>query len=85
MIINQFETIKKVRQWFEELITIIMTTNIICGFVTVKLNHNITGNSPIELICEIVSFTYKFQHQVKFQPMLRDIEDGTDIHSCRIG
>ena len=53
------------------------TTNIICGIVTVKLNHNITGNLPIELVCDIVSFTYKFQHQLKFPPVLQDIEDGT--------
>ena len=54
-----------------------MTTNIICGSVTVKLNHNIAGNLPIELVCAIASFTYKFQHQLKFQPVLQNIEEGT--------
>ena len=54
-----------------------ITTNILCDILTVKLNHNITRNLPIELICEIVSYTYKFQHQLIFQPVLRDIEDGT--------
>ena len=48
-----------------------------CGILTVKLNHNITRNLPIDLIHEIVSYTYKFQHQLKFQPVLQDIEDGT--------
>ena len=48
-----------------------------CGIVTVKLKQNITRNLPIELVCEIVSFTYKFKHQLKFQPVLQDIEDGT--------
>ena len=41
------------------------------------MNHNITGNLPIELICEIVSFAYEFEHHLKFQPVLGDIEDGT--------
>ena len=54
-----------------------ITTNILCGILTVKLNHNITRNLPIELICEIVSYTYKFKHQLKFQPVPWDIEDGT--------
>ena len=54
---------------------IIISTNIICGIVTVKLNNNITGNLPIELVCEIVSFMYKFQHQLKFQPVLQYIKD----------
>ena len=52
-------------------------TNIMCGILTVKLNHNVTRNLPIELICEIVSYTCKFQLQLKFQPVLRVIEDGT--------
>ena len=42
-----------------------------------KLNYNITRNLPIDLIREIVSYTYKFQHQLKFQPVHQDIEDGT--------
>ena len=46
-------------------------------FATVKLNHNITRNLPIDLICEIVSYTYRFQKKLKFQPMLQNIEDGT--------
>ena len=71
------ETIKKVRQCFDQMIIIIITTKIICGIITVKLNHNIVANFPIELVREIVSFTYKFQHQLKFQLMLRDMEDGT--------
>ena len=71
------ETTKNVRKWFKQQNTIITTTNIICGIVTVKLNHNITANLPIEQSCEIASFMYKFQHQLKFQPVLRDIEDGT--------
>ena len=71
------ETIEEVRQWFDQIITIITKTNIMCGIVTIKLNHNITDNLPIELVCEIVSFIYKFKHQLKFQPVLRDIEDGT--------
>ena len=54
-----------------------LTTNILCGILTVKLNHDITKNLPIDLICEIVSYTYKFQHQLKFQSVLRGIEDGT--------
>ena len=41
------------------------------------MNHNITRNLPIELVCDIVSFTNKFQHQLKFQPVLQNIEDGT--------
>ena len=48
-----------------------------CGILTVKSNHNITRNLPIRLACEVVSFTHKFKHQLKFQPVLRDIEDGT--------
>ena len=52
-------------------------TNIICGIVTVKLNHNITANLPIELVCEILSFMFELEHQLKFQPMLQNIEDGT--------
>ena len=40
-------------------------------------SQNITGNLPIDLVCEIVSFSYKFQHQLKFQPVLQDIEDST--------
>ena len=48
-----------------------------CGILTVKLNHDIARNLPIELICEIVSYTCKFKHQLKFQLVLRDIEDGT--------
>ena len=44
-----------------------ITTNIWCSILTVKLNHDITRNLPIELICEIVSYTCKFQHQLKFQ------------------
>ena len=42
-----------------------------------KLNDNITGNLPIEFVPEIVSFTYKFEHQLKFEPVFQDIEDGT--------
>ena len=67
----------KVRQWFKQWNTIIITTNINCGIVTVKLNHNITGNLPIEMVYKIVSLMYEFQHQLKFQPVLRKIEDGT--------
>ena len=48
-----------------------------CDISRVKLNYGITRNLPIELVCEIVSFTYKFKHQLKFQPVLQDIEDGT--------
>ena len=59
-----------------QIITIITKTNIVCGIVTVKLNHNNADNLPIELVREIV-FMYKFQHELKFQPMLQDIEDGT--------
>ena len=51
-----------------------LTTNILCGILTVKLSHDITRNLPINLIREIASYTYKFKHQLKFQP---DIEDGT--------
>ena len=54
-----------------------ITTDILCDILTVKLNHDITRNLLFELIREIMSYTYKFQHQLKFQPMLRDIEDGT--------
>ena len=43
-----------------------ITTNIFCGILTVKLNHDITRNLPIKLIGEIVSYTYKFKHQAKF-------------------
>ena len=53
-----------------------ITTNILCGILTVKLNHDITRNVPIELICEIVSYTYNFKHQLKFQPVIQHIEDG---------
>ena len=42
-----------------------------------KLNHDVTRNLLIELVYEIVSYTYKFQHQFKFQSVLQDIEDGT--------
>ena len=54
-----------------------ITTIILCGILTVKLNHNITRNLPIELIIEIVSYTNKFKHQLKFQPVIQDIKDGT--------
>ena len=46
-------------------------------YLTVKLNHDITRDLLIELIREIVSYTYKFKHQLKIQPVLRDIDDGT--------
>ena len=52
------------------------TTNIICGILTVKLNHNITRNLPIDLICEIFSYTYRFQQKLIFQRVLQDIENG---------
>ena len=69
--INDNQTIRNNKNGkFDQIIKIIITPNIICGIVTVKLNHNITANLPIELVCEIVSFTYKFQHQLKFQPVL---------------
>ena len=58
-----------------------ITTNILCDMLTVKLNHNITRNLPIDVIREIVSYTYRFQQKVKqkrkFQRVLQDIEDGT--------
>ena len=54
-----------------------LATIILCGILTAKLNHNIARNLPIDLICKIVSYTYKFQHELKFQLVLRDIEDGT--------
>ena len=54
-----------------------ITNKIMCGILTVRLNNNITRNLPIDLIREIVSYTYKFKHQLKFQPVIRDIEDGT--------
>ena len=45
------------------------------------MNHNITRNLPIDVIREIVSYTYRFQQKVqqkrKFQSVLRNIEDGT--------
>ena len=41
------------------------------------MNHDVTANLPIELVREIVSCTYKFQHLLKFHLMLQDIEDGT--------
>ena len=45
------------------------------------MNHNITRNLPIDVIREIVSYTYRFQQKVqqkrRFQSVLRDIEDGT--------
>ena len=44
MIIKWSETVKKVRQWFHQLIMIVTITNIICGIVTVKLNQDITDN-----------------------------------------
>ena len=47
------------------------------GISKVKLNHDITRHLPIELICEIVSCTYKIQHRLKFQSVLQDIEDCT--------
>ena len=68
---------KKVRQWLGQNITIITKTNMMRGILTVNLNHNMLDNLPIELVCEIGSFTYKFQHQLKFQPMVQKIEDGT--------
>ena len=49
----------------------------VCGILTVKLNQDITRNLPIELIHEIVSYTYKFKDQLKFQKVLANIEDGT--------
>ena len=48
-----------------------------CGILTVKLNHDITRNLPIDVIREIVSYAYRFQQKLKFQYVLRDIEDGT--------
>ena len=54
------------RQWFDQIITILTTTNMVCGIVIVKMNHNITGNLSIDLVCEIVFFTQKVQHQLKF-------------------
>ena len=58
-----------------------LTTNILCGILTVKLNHDITRNLPFDLICEIVFYTYKFKQKLqqkrKFQRVLQDIEDGT--------
>ena len=54
-----------------------LTANILRGVLTVKLNHHIIRNLTIDLIREIVSYTYKFQHELKFQSVLQDIEDGT--------
>ena len=54
-----------------------ITTNVMCGILRVKLKNDITRNLPIDVICEIVSYTYKFRLQLKFQPMLQMIEDGT--------
>ena len=58
-----------------------ITTNILCDMLTVKLNHNITRNLPIDVIREIVSYTYRYQQKVqqkrRFQFVLRDIENGT--------
>ena len=76
IIINQFEPIKRVRQWLRQIIKIKKRINILCGILTVKLNNDITRNLQIELICEIVSYTYKFKHEFKFQPVLQNIEDG---------
>ena len=45
--------------------------------LTVKLNHDIMRNLPIDLIREIVSYTYRFQQKLKFQRVLQDIKDGT--------
>ena len=47
-----------------------------CCILPVKLNHGMTRNLPIEMIRDIVSYTYKFKHQHKFQPVLRDVKDG---------
>ena len=44
-----------------------------------KLNHDITGNLPIDVVRIILFYTHKFKHQDKFQPVLRDIEDGSMI------
>ena len=47
-----------------------ITTNILCGILTVKLNHDITRNLPINLISEIVSYTYRFPQKLNSQPVL---------------
>ena len=58
---------------------IIKLSNINDDISTVKLNHDITGNLPMNVVNIILFFTYKFKHQQKFQPVLRDIEDGSMI------
>ena len=50
-----------------------------------KLNHDITGNLPIDVVRIILFYTHKFKHQAKFQPVLRDIEDGSMIVLQTIG
>ena len=46
-----------------------ITTNILCGILTVKLNHDITRNLMNDLICEVVSYTYKFKHQLNIHQL----------------
>ena len=58
---------------------IIIISNINDSIATVKLNHDITRNLPMDVVNIILLFTYKFKHQEKFQPVLRDIEDGSMI------
>ena len=41
---QSIKKIKKIRQCFDQIKKIIITTNIICGIVTAKLNHDITAN-----------------------------------------
>ena len=55
---------------------IIIKSYINDSIAIVKLNHDITRNLPMDVVNIILFFTYKFKHQEKFQPVLRDIENG---------
>ena len=46
-------------------------------YFNIEIESRYYKKLSIELIHEIVSHTYKFQHQLKFQSVLRGIEDGT--------
>ena len=58
-----------------------------CDILTVKLNHNITRNLPIELICKIVSYMYKLQQACGYDLsdwfLHSDINLSTPMHKIR--
>ena len=57
---------KKVRHVIDFIVTIMTIVDTICYIIVVKFNRNITGNPSIDLMREILLFTYRFQQRKRF-------------------